>query len=207
MSIEILTTASDDGDALADIFFAAFNTDFDRRILPPTPDVRDWLAAKFNSVSKGQYVSPAGPILIKAVDTTTGDIVGFAQWKLPPIELSTPGKNVDKEKQVTWPKSGDTALCEKHFKAIDEKEEEFMGSTPHFSLEMLATHPKFGGRGIGSQLLGWGLEQADDERTPTFLTATVAGKPLYEKKGFQVVGSNEITEGFVQIYMVRPAKA
>ncbi|KAE8133671.1 acyl-CoA N-acyltransferase [Aspergillus pseudotamarii] len=207
MPIEILTTASDDGHVLADIFFAAFNTDFDRRILPPTPDVRDWLAAKFNRVSKGQYVNPAGPVLIKAVDTTTGDVVGFAQWKLPSTEFPPSGENVEKQKKVEWPTSGDNALCAKHFKAIDKKEHEFMGSIPHYSLDMLATHPKFGGRGIGSQLLGWGLEEADVERTPTFLTATVAGKPLYEKKGFQVVGSNEITEGFVQIYMVRPADA
>ncbi|KAB8254114.1 hypothetical protein BDV32DRAFT_157330 [Aspergillus pseudonomiae] len=207
MPIEILTAASDDGAVLADVFFAAFNTDFDRRILPPTPDVRDWLAAKFNRVSNGQYVNPTGSVLIKAVDTATGDVVGFAQWKLPSPELPSPGENTEKEKKVLWPKSGDTALCKKHFNAMHEKEEELMGSTPHLSLDMLATHPNFGGRGIGSQLLGWGLEEADIDRKPTFLTATAAGKPLYEKKGFQVVGSNEITEEFVQIYMVRPAKA
>lgn len=137
MPIEILKTASDDGHVLADIFFAAFNTDFDRRILPPTPDVRDWLASKFNRVSKGQYVNPAGPVLIKAVDTATGDVVGFAQWKLPSTEIPPSGENVEKEKKPVWPTSGDTALCEKHFKAIDKKEEEFMGLIPHFSMSSI----------------------------------------------------------------------
>ena len=134
MPIEILTAASDDGAVLADVFFAAFNTDFDRRILPPTPDVRDWLAAKFNRVSNGQYVNPTGSVLIKAVDTATGDVVGFAQWKLPSPELPSPGENTEKEKKVLWPKSGDTALCKKHFNAMHEKEEELMGSTPHLCM-------------------------------------------------------------------------
>ncbi|KAE8382327.1 acyl-CoA N-acyltransferase [Aspergillus bertholletiae] len=207
MAIEILTAASTDGPVLADIFFAAFNTDFDRRILPPTPDVRDWLAAKFSRVSQDQDVNSPGSILIKAVDTTTGEAVGFAQWKRPSTESSSLGGRVEKEKKAAWPKSGDTALCEKHFKEMDDKEREIMGSTPHFSLDMLATHPNFGGRGIGSRLLGWGLHQADAEHKFTFLTGTVAGKPLYEKKGFHVVESNEIMEGFQQIYMVRPANA
>lgn len=73
-------------------------------------------------------------------------------------------------------------------------------------LDMLATHPNYNGRGLGSQLLRWGLHRADEAGVDTFLASTPQGRRLYEKYGFQVVKEYEVVEGHVQASMVRPVR-
>lgn len=78
-----------------------------------------------------------------------------------------------------------------------------MDNAKYTDLDMLATHPAHHGRGIASLLLKWGLERADRDGVPVFLAASPAGKPMYERRGFRVLGTEEIAGGYVQAYMVR----
>lgn len=73
-------------------------------------------------------------------------------------------------------------------------------------LDMLATHPDYHGRGMGSQLLKWGLAKADHDGLEAYLSASPMGRPLYVKNGFKLVDSEEISPGFIQSYMLRPGK-
>lgn len=57
---------------------------------------------------------------------------------------------------------------------------------PYLMLNQLAVHPSHQGRGIGSLLLNWGLEKADTEGLAVYLTASEAGKRMYDKRGFEV---------------------
>ncbi|KAL5114700.1 hypothetical protein ACEQ8H_007434 [Pleosporales sp. CAS-2024a] len=62
---------------------------------------------------------------------------------------------------------------------------EIMGTTKEFfMLNSIATLPDHQGRGAGRLLLDWGMKKADDEGLLTYLTATSAGKRMYEKRGF-----------------------
>lgn len=46
-------------------------------------------------------------------------------------------------------------------------------------------HPEFSGRGAGSKLLGWGVEQADKHGVVMVLESTPAGLSLYKRFGFR----------------------
>jgi GNAT superfamily N-acetyltransferase len=73
-------------------------------------------------------------------------------------------------------------------------------------LEMLGTRPEYAGRGLASRLLRWGLERADEVGLETYLSASPLGRPLYEKFGFRLVEEREVAGGYVQGYMLRPAR-
>jgi len=60
---------------------------------------------------------------------------------------------------------------------------------------MLGTHPSYNGKGIASMLLKWGLDRADNDGMPVFLSASPAGKPMYERRGFRVVQEEEVAGG------------
>jgi GNAT superfamily N-acetyltransferase len=60
----------------------------------------------------------------------------------------------------------------------------------HFSsiaLDVLATHPKYQGRGAARLLIQWGLDLASKAGVEAYLEATAAGKPVYQKFGFESV--------------------
>lgn len=59
-------------------------------------------------------------------------------------------------------------------------------------MAILAVEPKFQRMGIGKKLLEWGLDMADREGLETFIEASPAGKPLYEKMGWRVVGFTDV---------------
>lgn len=71
-------------------------------------------------------------------------------------------------------------------------------------LDMLGTRPDYHGRGLGSMLLQWGLDRADRDGLEVYLSASPAGRPLYEKRGFQVVEIEEVFPDSQQAYMLRP---
>lgn len=55
-------------------------------------------------------------------------------------------------------------------------------------LSALAVKPGWQRRGIGGQLVDWGLAEADKEGIACVLEATGDGVRLYEKRGFRIVG-------------------
>ena len=69
---------------------------------------------------------------------------------------------------------------------------------------MLGTHPDYHGRGIGSKLLKWGLEKADQDNLEAYLSASPWGRPLYEKNGFKILHNDEFSSEYTQAYMLRP---
>jgi GNAT superfamily N-acetyltransferase len=52
-------------------------------------------------------------------------------------------------------------------------------------LHILVTDPDHYRRGAGAKLIRWGTERADDAQLPSFLEATLMGRPLYVKMGFE----------------------
>ncbi|MCJ1484509.1 hypothetical protein MMC06_004680 [Schaereria dolodes] len=59
-------------------------------------------------------------------------------------------------------------------------------------LGFIATDPKFQRKGVGKKLLRWGFKLADDEGVPIGLESSPVGGLLYEKSGFEDVGTIKI---------------
>ena len=63
----------------------------------------------------------------------------------------------------------------------------------HIWLGFIAVDPMFQRKGVGTQLLQWGLERSDVENIPIGLVGSKMGCGLYEKVGFEDVGIFEVT--------------
>lgn len=72
------------------------------------------------------------------------------------------------------------------------REERFHES---WSVANLVVDPRYQGRGVGRMLMEWGIRQAAAERVPVGLTASVTGKHLYQKLGFDVLAEIEWRQG------------
>lgn len=78
---------------------------------------------------------------------------------------------------------------------------------------MVATDPKYQGKGAGSLILQWGIERAGQQGTEAYLEASPDAVSLYEKFGFREAGQidtlidNERVKATVyrNLYMIRPA--
>lgn len=60
---------------------------------------------------------------------------------------------------------------------------------PEKVLDIIFTDPKHQRRGVGSKLVKWGTDRADEMGVDAFLEATRFGRPLYENNGFEVTES------------------
>lgn len=70
---------------------------------------------------------------------------------------------------------------------------QFVDPARDFVLEFLATDPRHQGRGIGRIILKYGLDELDRSGSgKAYLESTAAGMPIYEKYGFEPLGSIEI---------------
>jgi GNAT superfamily N-acetyltransferase len=63
---------------------------------------------------------------------------------------------------------------------------------PHLLLSALFTSPKYQRRGVGTSILKWGNERADEEGLPCFLQSTPFGYGLYKELGWKDVGSLDV---------------
>lgn len=56
-------------------------------------------------------------------------------------------------------------------------------------LQILGVHPDHWRRGVGSKLVRWGMDKAEEEEMPLTLLAGSVGFHLYSSLGFRQVGS------------------
>ncbi|THW24783.1 hypothetical protein D6D23_04922 [Aureobasidium pullulans] len=88
-----------------------------------------------------------------------------------------------------------------------------MEKQPHVYLGIMVVKPEYQGRGVGSFAMRWGVDFADRLGLPMYVEATLPGRRLYERWGFQV---QEIMPFDARVFgapskaehycMVRPAK-
>ncbi|GLA38555.1 hypothetical protein AnigIFM63309_005852 [Aspergillus niger] len=207
--LHILPAAPNDSPAIADVFLHAFSDPFSRRMFPITDDVRSWWVDQFRrDIEQARDAANPSTAFLKVTAGEEGTVAAFAKWWYP---VPSEGLPLDGEKSQTktvWPPSSDADLCERFFSLMDSEKKRVMGGRKegYFYLDMLGTHPQFNGRGIGSRLLRWGLDRADEKGVPTFLASTPAGRPLYEKYGFEAVEEYEVIPGYFQASMLREAK-
>ena len=73
-------------------------------------------------------------------------------------------------------------------------------------LEFLASAHEHKGRGIGSMLVQWGCDRADEEGVEIYVETNRAVLPLYKKFGFLVQDTLAMPGGFgyEEFFLVRP---
>ena len=67
---------------------------------------------------------------------------------------------------------------------------------------MIGVSPKYQRHGIGTSLIDWGLQRAQEESVICMLESSEAIKGLYERKGFQKVRLLEIAKCITSDQMV-----
>ncbi|EAW10411.1 GNAT family N-acetyltransferase [Aspergillus clavatus NRRL 1] len=133
--------------------------------------------------------------LLVATDAAE-QILGTARWLFPAssparetgaIAISDEGRAKAAQVEELRPQGMNLAVYEEFLKVLEEtrathaKEDDIM-------LELLATYPQHQGKGVGSALLRWGLQKANEIGARIYLEATDEGYPLYCRYGFTEIG-------------------
>jgi len=72
----------------------------------------------------------------------------------------------------------------------------------YWHLGLLGVSPRCQRRGIGAKLVAYGQRIAAEEKLPLTLEASVMGRFLYVKMGFQIVEESKIVEGLEGVAML-----
>jgi GNAT superfamily N-acetyltransferase len=88
--------------------------------------------------------------------------------------------------------------------SVIEQMETYHPTEPHWHLPLIGVDPARQGRGIGSALQRHVLDQCDREEALANLEATSARSvPLYERLGFEALGSIQVADSPTIVPMLR----
>ena len=71
-----------------------------------------------------------------------------------------------------------------------------------WGINEIGVDPKLQRRGIGQQLLSWGLALAKEEKVPVTLASTPAGKAMYQKARFRQYGTYQWSAEAQELYLL-----
>uniref|UniRef100_L7JB90 N-acetyltransferase domain-containing protein n=1 Tax=Pyricularia oryzae (strain P131) TaxID=1143193 RepID=L7JB90_PYRO1 len=180
MPINYSPATAADVTAIARVGSAAFDPATDpmmRRIFPqhlqqPGVDAQ----AKWRAWRKTcRLQDDPNSIIMVAVDEELDEVVGYAWWVAPP--------KPDQEPFV--------APKEPKFAGVDPEARGRRLSPSSLRLSLFlarAVNTTHGRKGIGKNLVQWGLDRARSDKKDAYLIATPMGKPLYERLGFVAIG-------------------
>ncbi|KAK8037709.1 hypothetical protein PG991_001055 [Apiospora marii] len=116
----------------------------------------------------------------KVVDVETGRVAGGATWH---IYDADPFAEPDVVEAVWYPDDGSRRFAEKALESMAWPRSQ-VARKPHLYLFNVFAHPDYRRRGIGQQIMDWGMRKADELGLEIFLDATPPGRPLYLANGF-----------------------
>lgn len=130
----------------------------------------------------------------KDVHDSTADIVSVARWHFFPTGYDFASMShwevVDQLPGEDWPTGLNRQLHDFVLLSRDEVRKDWIGiGKPVWCLMHMVTRQSQRGRGAAGMLIRWGIEQSERDGVPAYLEAGSAGKPVYEKYGFEQVGN------------------
>ncbi|THW02716.1 hypothetical protein D6D25_08526 [Aureobasidium pullulans] len=121
-------------------------------------------------------------------DIGTKAVIGAAQWEVNPM----PPMNAQQEQPSSLPDvslnvEGGNMLALNTFRTMQtDCHQRIMEKQPHVYLGIMVVKPGYQGRGVGSFAMKWGVDLADRLGLPIYVEATLPGRRLYERWGFEV---------------------
>lgn len=132
MAFEVEFATPVDAPRLTEVFLAAFSDDFNRRMFPPTADVREWAST---NLLNGNGKAPKSEVFLKIADTAgAGELAGFAKWVLvrKSDAACADGREGAEQESDRWPESSDRDLCDSFFGTMQNHHRHIMGGKPHY---------------------------------------------------------------------------
>ncbi|THZ97690.1 hypothetical protein D6C82_06276 [Aureobasidium pullulans] len=190
----ILTRAhtSNDFDSIVALEFKTFTDPRLREIFmgPDTPDGHAYLSSFYQKTLH----TNASDVWVKVEEKKTGKIVGASNWR---VHMGSVPKHELAEEDLGWAwlecdeeklnkvKGVITGIMEVRKRLFTE---------PYCQLHICFTDPDYQRRGIGSMMLQWGSDLADQLFLPSWVEASPAGNFLYRKFGYKDIEVNESGE-------------
>ncbi|KAH8201422.1 hypothetical protein TruAng_004422 [Truncatella angustata] len=171
------------------------------RVLPGPGDHLAWRTARFEGYLKDKSLQPSMHCIVAVKDSAAGEvIVGCAEWIAPTVSM-----NGKPEREKLWEEVSrelPDAMCKpamkehveetKKFEAVAEQILGPAGVKDMWVARSIAVNQEYQGRGIGTILTQWGLEQAELGGKDVYLVASAEGANLYRRLGFVELCSSEI---------------
>ncbi|KAI0410705.1 hypothetical protein F5X98DRAFT_381504 [Xylaria grammica] len=125
---------------------------------------------------------------LKVTDSETGKIVGAAEWDIRE-QIENPGEP-QKPIEAHWHIEGtdEKAFAGKLLTSLKGFMKERM-TRPHLELEQLVVHPDHREKGVGTLLVKWGNEKADELGLESCVESVPFAVPIYERLGYGNVDS------------------
>ncbi|KAI1803363.1 acyl-CoA N-acyltransferase [Daldinia bambusicola] len=181
MPLELQPATEADALRAAEIESAAYQPNPFNRILFPGPFPPEAVAWRGAQLAAELKKDPTAR-WFKVVDTDLSEgeqMVAFAQWHI----------YTEKKPPQPAPRSFglgcNAEACELVFGDLAELRARIWGDERCIYLSPLLTDPKHWGRGAGSMLTKWCLEEAKRLGLPIYLESSLAAHSLYQKHGFR----------------------
>lgn len=127
----------------------------------------------------------------------TDDSAGAALWLPPHVRSEEEAMGEVLERTVSAAIRGDL------FAVLDEMAK-YHPSEPHWYLPLIGVDPAHQGKGYGSALMTYALQQCDRDHSTAYLEASSPRNvPLYRRHGFEVLGTIQVGASPPIVPMVR----
>ncbi|THY79104.1 hypothetical protein D6C93_10157 [Aureobasidium pullulans] len=181
-----------DFDSIVALEFKTFTDPHLREIFmgPDTPDGH----AHLSSFYQKTLHTNASDVWVKVEEKKTGKIVGASNWR---VHMGSVPKHELAEEDLGW---GWLECDEEKLNKVKGVITGIMGvrkrlfTEPYCQLHICFTDPDYQRRGIGSMMLQWGSDLADQLFLPSWVEASPAGNFLYRKFGYKDIEVNESGE-------------
>ncbi|KAK2040869.1 acetyltransferase [Colletotrichum somersetense] len=185
MTIQIRTALERDLRRCAEIGHQAFaRNPFSKIKFPGYVPDDGFLGLRASDLAKQLREDPTCRMFV-AVDTErrgNNAIVGFAKWNVYPN-----GMPYAKLNPASWGFGANIEACKMVFSGVEAMRNALMGGKPCIYLHILVTDPLYQQRGVGQNLMAFGIQESLHLEIPIYLEATEAGHSLYSKIGFDDV--------------------
>ncbi|OJJ50305.1 hypothetical protein ASPZODRAFT_128925 [Penicilliopsis zonata CBS 506.65] len=173
----------------------------------PAASVSEQQMLAYKTLRTARFLADENYHVLSAEDSSSGQIVGYARWLIPSRTysiLAGRSQSEDERDPRAMPVLSEEVASIKDMAGhappgmnveglnalkamMEEKKGKVIDVERDMVLELIGISNQHQRRGLGSQMLEWGIERANRAGVRIYLEATEAGYPLYLRRGWTVV--------------------